>query len=958
MISNFVHYDFALSVYSTLWVVLTDVVFQNNSSPLMNTDTNSVDFTGNFIVSSNNHDGVRISKGHVIIHPGSHINISNNRFGKIGLNLLNCNSINIGNREDDIVMFFHNNTINESGIFSIINTRGRIINVMVSFINNTSIGFEDELGHAGIMLLQRSVIGMNDSSVRFVANSSPLSGGLTMISTELDVLNISGEFLGNHGNDGGGLSLYERSHFVFVGYSSLIFYHNTASRKGGAIFVEDSDYINSHTKISKNLRALLIFSHSIINLVLSGDRATLAGNEVYGGWIDILDQGAMYNISQDGSDLSTVASNPTRVCLCINSTPDCNILEYHLAVYPGEMFEIEAVAVGQRMGVVPSIIIADLGDKSLLYEGQDVQSVGKECTTLQYRIRSLRRSEAIILRAQDIGAPKLNEELERTLPSRYHILFKQMSISTSLRRCPIGFNHDKNLRECVCSQVIKIHSGINCNLNSYSITRTAGAWLNAKVNYNTTVAEYIIAIHDHCPYGYCRTDTNSLTINLESSDNQCAYDRSGVLCGACKVNYSQVFGTVRCKVCSQVMLPVIILASIIAGLVLVGILMVLNLTVSSGNINGIIFYANVIRISQTVFFPIESGNTFLTTFIAWLNLDLGIEVCFYDGLDAYAKTWLQFAFPFYVWLMVITIIVASHYSTTASKEFGNNGLQVLATLFLLSYAKILRVVVTVFSYTILSYSDDSVEKVWLYDGNVKFLEGKHVPLFIASLTILFILSFFYTIPLVTIQWLQRISHYRVLCWVHKLMPLFDAYTGPYKFKHRYWTGILLLVRVVFLLIFSLNESNNPAINLLAIAVIIFTLLVYVSYVRVYKNWVYSVLEISCLFNLALLSVVTFYQMATEGKITFTTSMSVGIALCTLILIVVYHSIKRLLSIRGIKYASEKIITKLRKKTTCNVNEELQNNLKENIKYEGLTHTSVELYEPLVVSCVDKNGGEK
>ena len=53
----------------------------------------------------------------------------------------------------------------------------------------------------------------------------------------------------------------------------------------------------------------------------------------------------------------------------------------------------------------------------------------------------------------------------------------------------------------------------------------------------------------------------------------------------------------------------------------------------------------------------------------------------------------------------------------------------------------------VFSYTILNYSDGSVEKVWLYDGNIKFLEGKHVPLFIISLTILVVLSIFYTLPL-------------------------------------------------------------------------------------------------------------------------------------------------------------------------------------------------------------------
>ena len=113
-------------------------------------------------------------------------------------------------------------------------------------------------------------------------------------------------------------------------------------------------------------------------------------------------------------------------------------------------------------------------------------------------------------------------------------------------------------------------------------------------------------------------------------------------------------------------------------------MMSLNLTVSTGTLNGLIFYANIIRASQAVFFPPEIGSSFLSIFIAWLNLDLGIETCFYDGLDAYAKILLQFVFPLYIWLMVITIIVASHYSSTASKIFGNNAVQVLATLFLLS----------------------------------------------------------------------------------------------------------------------------------------------------------------------------------------------------------------------------------------------------------------------------------
>ena len=46
--------------------------------------------------------------------------------------------------------------------------------------------------------------------------------------------------------------------------------------------------------------------------------------------------------------------------------------------------------------------------------------------------------------------------------------------------------------------------------------------------------------------------------------------------------------------------------------------------------------------------PFEDAN-FITVFISWLNLDLGIDTCCSVlGMDSYIKTWLQLAFPAYV----------------------------------------------------------------------------------------------------------------------------------------------------------------------------------------------------------------------------------------------------------------------------------------------------------------------
>ena len=151
-----------------------------------------------------------------------------------------------------------------------------------------------------------------------------------------------------------------------------------------------------------------------------------------------------------------------------------------------------------------------------------------------------------------------------------------------------------------------------------------------------------------------------------------------------------VFGNSQCKHYSNSFIALIILF-IFAGFALVLVLIYCNLTVADGTLNGLIFYANIIRIHYTIFFPSRHINI-VTVIIAWLNLDLGIELCFYDGFDTYTRTWLQFLFPVYVWIIIIIIIVASWYSTTVAKIFSSNSVPVLAMLLLMSYTKLQRVI--------------------------------------------------------------------------------------------------------------------------------------------------------------------------------------------------------------------------------------------------------------------------
>ena len=141
-------------------------------------------------------------------------------------------------------------------------------------------------------------------------------------------------------------------------------------------------------------------------------------------------------------------------------------------------------------------------------------------------------------------------------------------------------------------------------------------------------------IHDR-PFDYCvQKPVNISLSSSDSAEKQCTYNRTGSLCGTCK-ELSLVFGSSRCQECSRYYIFLFIPFAL-AGIALVAFILLLNMTVATGTIHGLIFYANILTANHSVFLHFATPN-FLTVFISWLNLDLGIETCFYDGMDSYGK---------------------------------------------------------------------------------------------------------------------------------------------------------------------------------------------------------------------------------------------------------------------------------------------------------------------------------
>ena len=671
-------------------------------------------------------------------------------------------------------------------------------------------------------------------------------------------------------------------------------HNNHAVKRGGAIYIHDERLSFERTPCFLQLLPEVYRTEISTMAYFENNTAGEAGSVLYGSNLDLCT--SIYNPDIDAyhkliswhdilldytaqSGPSVIASDPIGVCFCDNDEPVCNNKSLSREVFPGDSFVISAVIVGQRDGTVPGVVHAMFrygGDRfhSLGYL-QYSQATNNTCSNLTYTVFSREKTEILVLHVE-----KVDMIYEwRFIPPKIHV---------QLLPCPLGFTLSGIPVMCSCSGILA-EKGYTCNIHQQTVYRPKNVWIGCNNHHKDSHYDCEVLLHNHCPLDYCKEKDTELS--LEHPDSQCALNHSGILCGECQSKFSLALGTSKCLKCSNAYLLQTVVFSV-AGLALVLLLSSCNLVISEGTLSGLIFYANIIQVGRPALLQRSDSNV-LTMFVAWLNLDFGIEACFYNGMDMYVKAWLQFAFPVYIWVIVAMMIVLSYYYTTAARIVGKNAPKVLATLFLLSYAKLLRAVITILSFTYLDYPDEPTKAVWLYDGNVDYLRGKHIPLFIAAIATLIAFLIPYTFVVCFMQCLRRKSGYKMLSWVRRLKPVMDPYGGPYKDKYQFWTGLLLVVRVLLFLAFAFNTSGNPALNLLLVAITAIVLLCMqlAFFSGVYKNKVHDILEAIFVANLGIVASATLFVQLISKNLNIPTFISIAVSLTIYTVILFYHLYK-------------------------------------------------------------------
>ena len=565
-----------------------------------------------------------------------------------------------------------------------------------SFHNHFPKGEKQLLSESSVILAELApYFGIQDTNITSNDCTAILAIGTTLVFYGSSRISNNTAFMG------AGLRLCSGSLMYLTPHIELVITNNSVQQTGGGILVNTNCLVNRPMCFYQFSREITNKNFLLSNITfnITDNHSPHGGNNIFGGSMDYC---YFLNIKQSDSspfinklqvpnntvdNPSSISSRPQHVCFYDSKATYyvCKKIS-SMSIYPGQSFTTFVRVVGQMNGSVSGIVKASVEGGSVNESGR-VQAVNISGESLTYtvypspKIYNSGKEATLELRA-DVDSDTYSNEYARH--------FEPAMIMIKYNKCPFGFIMNTTKMSCQCLVTDFVE---HCNIENQIISKYPTAWIGI---YDIDNHIYL-ATSDHCPLDYCDANVSSvrsLSDSLVDQDNQCRYNRIGVLCGSCPGNWSLVLGSSECRDnCSNVYL-LLILPFAVAGFLLVLIIHFLNLTVTMGTVCGLIFYANIVQDYSLVLLsehPIPGLSPILQVFLAWLNLDFGIHTCFYERMEAFGKTMLLYVFPIYIWLISAVIIFLSNRYIRVTRLVGENAVKVLATLFLLSYSKMLRV---------------------------------------------------------------------------------------------------------------------------------------------------------------------------------------------------------------------------------------------------------------------------
>ena len=714
----------------------------------------------------------------------------------------------------------------------------------------------------------------NTDDYSFRSNSASVFLG---IATDF-VLGYNLLFIENTAVTGACFQLHSFSHiFLSEKAVNITFKNNMAKTVGGVIasFSEGTTFSMCFLQIAKRyiLEYTLDYNNSNIHLEFGNNKAQF-GNDIYGNQVY-----RCYFAGGEQNNTNAIISFYSQTFHPYNKT---NIVskpfivgrepsqDKEITVFPGSQFNINLTVTDHNKNSVAAYIFTSASTSEMKLSKNAFSYSGKNYQSFNSIVYSHPGNFTLYFST-------LSDERE-----------KQLKVTMIVKNCPMGFRFNPSSKTCQCYDFIKHDLNLICS-NGYNISNSSRSkiWISCTLGKNITKCRYT---------RLCITCYLNHTIDLTKKNNFCKGRRVGNVCGSCPKNLSVLFGTSDCQNCRNKLYLLMIPVLGIIGILLVVGIYILKLTLNYGTLGGVIFYANFIRLGEITYMSqLRNINTHTVSqwFINSVNLDIAYPLCFFEGMNDLHKQLLQFVFPMYMWLIVLSIVYISRCSTRVSNLTSHLSVQVLVTLLNLTFAKLLVVVIESYSFTKL-YSEDipneittnsrtiHVSYVWLFSGDIEYGQGLHLLLLIIAGMIALFILLPYSILSVFAPFLYCHP------WVNKLKPAFDTLYAPYQDKYRYWFGLRLITLWAISINFAITDGLNSKFSqhIQATIMIIYTILL--IWQQPFKHSLLNALEIWYSVNLTFCVILDIHSLYESTQFPALKKILIFLAFSTFCLTIIYH----------------------------------------------------------------------
>ena len=682
--------------------------------------------------------------------------------------------------------------------------------------------------------------------------------GIYLVNGVIDFQNSSMLFNNNTGLKGGAVALIGSSTMI-VGPNNYEFINNKAVYRGGAIYVslfDRTDFTTSRRCFIQYVdNKMDVISHGWnLNLSFVGNRAKdrSAGHTIFATSFlpcQIIDSSLL--------EISEIFSNRSEhITLDDNAT-----IEDQLATDGAKLNGIESKWLTMTPGIEHhhGVTLSD--------DFNNTVNVPFRATLVKKAGKALLdpvKSEFVGSEVKLIGYPSSEATLTLYTVSRRDTYIE---LTVTLTDCPPGFKLNGESK-CVCNAATYVGlTGCSGN-HSYLLP---GYWAGI---FNTTSGQKLVT--SACPFRpeFYRADMFDFEVALPETFSEsemtvlvCGETRTGIGCGRCQENRTAYFHSPNFECgpsnsCKLGWIFYILSEMIPVTLIFISVL-VLNISFTSGTVNGFILFSQlllsfdtdasgIIQFPEHVKSKIEGATQIYKFLYGFLNLYMFnaqyFSFCLWRGASTLDMFALKYVTIIYAILLITAVILIMN--KCGGKCLGKycritvirvSVIRGITTYLILCYTQCIRVSISILIPLHIHVSTDdrnitcsSCTRVW-YNGDLSYFHKEHLPYALPALFCLLTVGLIPPVLLLTYPLLNKVLSVLGLedqklvmvlsrkLQINYLKPLLDSFQGCFKDNFRFFAGLYFLYRWTFHLVLFVKSYGEYYTTIGGILLFIFTM---------------------------------------------------------------------------------------------------------------------------------------